>query len=173
MQNLDEQLPLLYMLNYTLNRMTDVLESVCCWAKPAVVFGCQTEYSRRLAMSTSEKGLGNQAWMCFHLCEGIDKSFLTDCSATLAVMLIDKAVYSQSITPIVPYSSARDWYKYLITTSGLLQWLKRNEHMHAHTHISHFLPPQVWNLIIIGAHNHFFSNLETHTCLTTTASAAC
>lgn len=49
MQNLDEKLLLLYMLNHTLNRMTDALESVCCRAKPAVVFGCQMEYSWRFS----------------------------------------------------------------------------------------------------------------------------
>lgn len=93
MQNLDEQLLLLYMLNYTVNRMTDALASVCCWAKPAVVSGCQAEYSWRLAMCMSKKNLAIRARACFSLCESIDKSFLTDCSATLAVMVIDKTVY--------------------------------------------------------------------------------
>lgn len=68
MQNLDEKLLLLYMLNYTLNRMTDALESVCCRAKPAVVFGCQMEYSRRFAMCMSEKELGNQGPGCVSAC---------------------------------------------------------------------------------------------------------
>lgn len=101
MQNWDEQLLLLYMLNYTLNRMTDALESICCQAKPAVVFGCQKVYSWRLAICVSEKELSNQGWVCFRVCESIDKSFLTDCRATMAVMVIDKTVYSQSISPIV------------------------------------------------------------------------
>lgn len=103
MQNLDEQLPLLYMLNYTLNPMTDVLESVCCWAKQAVVFGCQREYSRPLAICLqARRKLSNQAWVCFRFCESIDKSFFTDCSATLAVMIIDRTVYLELIFPIVP-----------------------------------------------------------------------
>lgn len=84
MQNLDEKLLSLYMLNYTLNRMTDALESVCCGAKPAVVFACQTEYGWRLAVCTSQNSSAIRAGMRFRLCEGIDKSFLTDCYATLA-----------------------------------------------------------------------------------------
>lgn len=108
MQNSDEQLLLLYMLNYTLNRMTDALESVCCRAKPAVVFGCQMEYSWWLAMCMREKSLAIRPGCVFRLRESIDKSFLTDCSATLAVMVIDKTVYSQSVSSIVSSNPAQD-----------------------------------------------------------------
>lgn len=55
-----------------------------------------------------QEELGNQAWVCFCLCESIEKSFLTDCSATLAVMVIDKTVYSQSISPIVSCGPAQE-----------------------------------------------------------------
>lgn len=128
MQNLDEKLLLLYMLNYTLNRMTDALESVCCRRKPAVVFGCQTEYSWRFSYVYEGKELGNQARVCFHVWESIDKSFLTDCSATLALMVIDKTVYSQSISPIVSCSPTQHCYKHQIAACSVTQALNRNAH---------------------------------------------
>ncbi len=120
---------------------------------------------------------GNQAWLRFRLCESIDKSFLTDCSATLAVMVIDKTVYSQSISPIVSCSPSQHCNKHQIAACSVTLALNRNTHTHTHTHACthNFLSPSsaLSPTTSVKSNHHwspqsFLSNLETHTWLTTT-----
>lgn len=122
-------------------------------------------------MCMSEKELGNQVPVCFRSCESIDKSFLTDCGATLAVMVIDKTVYSQSISPIVSLSPGEHCYKHQIAVCGATHFTGMNTHIHTHNFLS--LSPTPSPTTTVKSNHHwstqsFLSNLETHTCLTTT-----